>query len=86
VGSEEYNLRLAQQRADAIVAYYESLGLEQDRLVTVAAGEASPLAGNDTDEGREQNRRIDLSLVGALVAAAPDGPIESSGADNADDS
>ncbi|MEM9749118.1 MAG: OmpA family protein, partial [Actinomycetota bacterium] len=69
VGSEEYNLRLAEERAEAIVSYYESLGLDRDRLVTVAAGEASPLADNGTEEGREQNRRIDLSLVGALLDA-----------------
>jgi outer membrane protein OmpA-like peptidoglycan-associated protein len=72
VGSDEYNLQLAAQRADAIVAYYRSLGLGSERLVTVAAGEADPLADNATDEGREQNRRIDLSLVGALNATADD--------------
>ncbi|MEM9040528.1 MAG: OmpA family protein, partial [Actinomycetota bacterium] len=70
VGSEEYNLHLAEERAEAIVSYYESLGLARDRLVTVAAGEADPLADNATEEGREQNRRIDLSLVGALLDAA----------------
>lgn len=72
VGSDEYNLGLAQQRADAVVAYYQTLGLEQERLVTQAAGESEPLSDNSTEAGRQDNRRIDLSLIGALNQQAED--------------
>lgn len=59
-GEAEYNQDLSQRRADAVAAYIASVGIDPDRLRSVGFGESQPLAENDTDEGREQNRRVEF--------------------------
>jgi outer membrane protein OmpA-like peptidoglycan-associated protein len=60
-GADEYNLDLSQRRADEVVAYIESGGIEAGRLRSVGFGETQPLADNATDEGRLQNRRVEFT-------------------------
>lgn len=63
-GSEKYNLKLSQRRAEAVRDKLIEFGLEADRIVgLVAMGEANPIATNDTEEGRLQNRRVEFKLV-----------------------
>jgi OOP family OmpA-OmpF porin len=58
LGTAEYNLKLSQQRADAVKKYLvETLGVDADRIGTRAYGETRPVADNSTEEGRKQNRR-----------------------------
>ena len=57
IGSEAYNMRLSQKRADALKAYMVAAGVEADRIKTEAFGETKPVASNQTKEGRAQNRR-----------------------------
>jgi OOP family OmpA-OmpF porin len=58
IGSDAYNVKLSQRRADAIASYLQSKGLQtSDRLVTRGYGEESPVADNATKEGQAQNRR-----------------------------
>ena len=57
IGSEAYNMRLSQKRADALKAYMVAAGIEADRIKTEAFGETKPVASNQTKEGRAQNRR-----------------------------
>ena len=60
IGSEAYNLQLSQRRAEAVVDYLVSQGIESTRLEPVGMGEGNPIASNDTEEGRYQNRRVDF--------------------------
>lgn len=61
-GSDEYNLRLSQQRADAVKKALINLGISNERITTVGYGETRPVATNETAEGREQNRRVEATV------------------------
>ena len=63
VGSEEYNQALSERRAIAVKDYLESQGITATRLSARGYGEAQPVASNDTDEGRAQNRRVELIVL-----------------------
>ncbi len=63
IGSDAYNQELSVRRANAVAAYLQSQGVMQQRLITVGAGESRPIASNDTDQGRAQNRRVEITLV-----------------------
>ncbi|PCJ30326.1 MAG: flagellar motor protein MotB [Gammaproteobacteria bacterium] len=60
VGSESYNMTLSRHRAQSVVNYFSSQGIEQSRLVTVGRGESESRASNDTDAGRQLNRRVEI--------------------------
>ena len=60
VGSDEHNLSLSQQRADSVKAFLVSGGVDEGRLKTAGFGESQPVADNDTELGRAQNRRVEL--------------------------
>ena len=62
-GSAEYNQKLSERRAEAVAQYLEGQGLRSDRIITVGAGETRPVAPNDTPEGRQANRRVELTLT-----------------------
>jgi len=62
-GSDEYNQRLSERRAASVAAYLRTRGVLADRIIEVGMGEARPIASNDTPEGRQQNRRVELTLV-----------------------
>lgn len=57
-GTPSYNLNLSQRRADAVVQYLVHKGVEHPRLQSVGFGLSQPIAGNGTEEGRAQNRRV----------------------------
>jgi outer membrane protein OmpA-like peptidoglycan-associated protein len=63
VGTDSYNQQLSQQRAEAVANYLNSRGIMRDRMITVGAGETHPIASNDTDAGRAENRRVEITLV-----------------------
>lgn len=60
IGTEAYNLKLSQRRADAVKAYLVKKGVAAQRIVTVGFGETKPVADNKTREGRELNRRVEI--------------------------
>jgi OOP family OmpA-OmpF porin len=63
VGAAAYNKELSQKRADAVKTYLvEEAGLDADKLVTKGYGEEKPIASNDTASGRQENRRVELSV------------------------
>lgn len=62
VGSETYNQRLSQQRAEAVKEALIADGVGTGRITAHGFGEASPVASNTTAEGRAENRRVDLIL------------------------
>jgi OmpA-OmpF porin, OOP family len=57
-GSDTYNLDLGQKRADAIKGVLAGYGIAADRVSTTSKGKADPVASNETEEGRHQNRRV----------------------------
>lgn len=62
-GSNEINAKLSQDRADSVREYFISKGIEPDRVASKGFGESKPVATNDTDEGRQQNRRVEFVIV-----------------------
>lgn len=62
-GSAKYNKKLSQKRADAVKKYFVDKGVDAGRLESVGHGEDKPLAENDTDEGKEKNRRVEFLIV-----------------------
>ena len=64
VGTEKYNLKLSQRRADAVKKYLVDKGEKADRITTEAKGEAEPIASNKTAKGRFENRRVEILIIG----------------------
>ena len=62
-GSDAYNMKLSQQRAEAVRNYLVSKGIAADRLSAKGYGESQPVADNATDEGRFKNRRVELIRI-----------------------
>ncbi|WP_080237634.1 OmpA family protein [Spirosoma rigui] len=62
-GSNEINAKLSQDRADAVREYFISKGIEPDRIASKGFGETKPVATNDTDDGRQQNRRVEFIII-----------------------
>ncbi|EDM73711.1 outer membrane protein, OmpA/MotB family [Plesiocystis pacifica SIR-1] len=62
-GSSRYNKKLSQKRADSVMAYLVEHGVAQERLEAVGHGEEKPIADNDTDEGKEKNRRVEFIIL-----------------------
>lgn len=61
-GSEASNALLAQQRADAVRSYLVDRGMAPGRISTLSRGEQQPVASNETEAGRAQNRRVEIYL------------------------
>ena len=62
-GSDDYNLILSEQRANAVIDYFVNAGLPRARFVGTGYGETQPIASNATQQGRSQNRRISFSIA-----------------------
>ena len=62
-GETAYNQALSERRASAVASYLGTRSVRTDRIITVGAGETHPIATNDTDIGRQSNRRVELTLV-----------------------
>lgn len=70
LGSDAYNQNLSQQRADTVVSYLAGRGIAPDRLSAVGYGETQPVTENETEEGRERNRRVELKIVSGAPETA----------------
>jgi len=62
-GSDDYNLKLSDRRAASVKSYLSSKGISSSRMFTMGMGEQSPVATNDTDAGRAQNRRVEFAIT-----------------------
>jgi len=62
-GGDQYNQQLSERRAGAVAAYLGTRSVRSDRIITVGMGEARPVATNETEAGRQLNRRVELTLV-----------------------
>ena len=63
VGTKTYNQRLSQSRAESVVNYLLSKGFSQDRMTFKGYAFDEPIATNDTEEGRAQNRRVEFKII-----------------------
>jgi OmpA-OmpF porin, OOP family len=63
-GPDGYNQKLSIARSEAVKAYLVSKGIEKSRVYTEGKGETQPVADNKTKEGRAQNRRVEIEVVG----------------------
>jgi outer membrane protein OmpA-like peptidoglycan-associated protein len=62
VGSDQFNQHLSDERANSVVKYLVSLGVDSSRLIPQGFGETKPVAPNDTEEGKALNRRVEFRL------------------------
>lgn len=61
-GTHEYNYVLSQLRAKKVALALSSMGIDEGRIITKGFGETVPIASNENEEGRAQNRRVDISF------------------------
>lgn len=61
-GTHEYNMTLSDKRADAVADYLKDLGVAGKRITTEGYGPDQPVADNDSDYGRQQNRRVEVAI------------------------
>jgi outer membrane protein OmpA-like peptidoglycan-associated protein len=61
-GSAEFNQQLSENRANSVRAALSARGVISERLLTTGYGESLPIADNDTEEGRQENRRVEITL------------------------
>jgi len=62
-GSDSYNQSLSERRAASVAGYLRSQNVAGERLLTLGMGEARPVADNGTAEGRQANRRVEITMV-----------------------
>jgi outer membrane protein OmpA-like peptidoglycan-associated protein len=62
VGTEQYNQGLSVRRANAVSSYLVKKGISKNRIIVQGVGEKQPVASNDTEEGRQKNRRVEFSI------------------------
>lgn len=61
-GTREHNMGLSEDRAEAVSSYLESIGVAPKRITTEGYGPDQPVADNDSDYGRQQNRRVEVAI------------------------
>ena len=62
-GSDDYNQSLSERRARSVATYLQGQGVITERLITVGMGESRPVADNTTADGRQANRRVEITMV-----------------------
>jgi outer membrane protein OmpA-like peptidoglycan-associated protein len=72
VGSDDYNQQLSERRAQAVRDYFVQQGINSTNVEAHGYGKTEPIATNDTPEGRQQNRRVELILSGDAIGNAAD--------------
>jgi outer membrane protein OmpA-like peptidoglycan-associated protein len=72
VGTDEFNFSLSERRADAVRDYFIQQGINANAIEARGFGKSEPIASNDTPEGRQQNRRVELILSGEAIGNVQD--------------
>jgi outer membrane protein OmpA-like peptidoglycan-associated protein len=62
-GSDEYNMTLSEKRASSVASYLRGKGIANSRIKTKGFGETAPVASNDSEDGRAQNRRVNFLIT-----------------------
>ncbi|MFZ1322976.1 MAG: OmpA family protein [Ignavibacteria bacterium] len=63
IGTDEYNLNLSKLRADAVTSYLVAKGINGVRISTIGYGKNNPVSTNDSEEGRQLNRRVEFTIL-----------------------
>src|SRR5690606_5523687 len=63
LSADQYNLALSERRAKTVVAYLIRSGIDESRLTVQFFGESKPVDSNDTEEGRQRNRRVEFKIL-----------------------
>jgi outer membrane protein OmpA-like peptidoglycan-associated protein len=76
-GTEKYNQTLSEKRAKSVLDYALVQGVSSSRLSIVGLGETEPIASNETDEGKQLNRRVEIAIYASeeMKAAAEKGEL-----------
>src|SRR5690606_41091400 len=69
-GSDQHNLQLSQRRAQSVASYLTSQGINSQRLITVGAGKAYPVASNSTEQGRADRKSTRLNSSHVKISYA----------------
>ena len=75
VGGDDYNQRLSERRGDAVRDYLTQQGVATSSVTAKGFGKTQPVASNDTAQGRQQNRRVELVISGEVIGTAIGTPI-----------
>jgi outer membrane protein OmpA-like peptidoglycan-associated protein len=70
IGSDEYNQRLSERRAQSVRDYLVSQSVSANSITARGFGESSPVASNDNDAGRQRNRRVELVVSGEVIGTS----------------
>ena len=62
-GADDYNMKLSERRAGAVADYLRAKGISSSRITTKGFGKTAPIASNETEEGRAQNRRVNFLIT-----------------------
>jgi outer membrane protein OmpA-like peptidoglycan-associated protein len=71
VGTEAFNQELSEKRAEAVRNYLTQQGVPESSTTATGFGKTRPIASNDTSEGRQQNRRVELVVSGEVIGTKP---------------
>jgi outer membrane protein OmpA-like peptidoglycan-associated protein len=71
VGSDDYNQKLSEARARSVLTWLTQKGVAAGRLSFKGYGKTLPVAGNETDDGRARNRRVEIARPGCTAKVAP---------------
>jgi outer membrane protein OmpA-like peptidoglycan-associated protein len=74
IGSDEYNQKLSEERADGVLDYLVSQSVAEANVTAKGYGKSDPVADNSTNEGRAQNRRVELVVSGAAIGIEQSAP------------
>ena len=70
IGTDEYNQQLSEKRAGSVRDYLVAQGVDGQTVTAKGFGESQPVASNDTAEGRQQNRRVEIVVSGEVIGVA----------------
>jgi OOP family OmpA-OmpF porin len=72
VGTDEYNQTLSEKRAESVRDYLVQQGIAAGSIESKGFGKTMPIASNESPEGRQQNRRVELVLSGEAIGNSAD--------------
>jgi outer membrane protein OmpA-like peptidoglycan-associated protein len=72
IGSDDYNQTLSEKRAEAVRTYLVDQGVPGDAVSAMGFGKANPVATNETADGRQRNRRVEMVVSGVPIGVNPD--------------
>jgi outer membrane protein OmpA-like peptidoglycan-associated protein len=79
IGTDDYNQKLSEERADAVASYLQTQGVTQSNISAAGYGKSDPVADNSTASGRAENRRVQLVVSGNAIGVQESAPSSGGG-------